>query len=64
MSRKVNRAVGGALCCLAGVLMLGATAANAGDARRSGSEFMSASTQAMQRDDTLNPAMLLSLIHI
>ncbi|USX20610.1 sulfur oxidation c-type cytochrome SoxA [Oxalobacteraceae bacterium OTU3REALA1] len=58
MSRKVNRAVGGALCCLAGVLMLGATAANTWDARRSGSEFMSASTQAMQRDDTLNPAML------
>ena len=45
-----------ALCCLAGVLMLGA--AGAEDARRSGSEFMSASTQAMQRDDTLNPAML------
>jgi sulfur-oxidizing protein SoxA len=33
-----------------------ATAAD--DARRSGSEFMSASTQAMQRDDTLNPGML------
>ena len=45
-----------ALCCLAGVLMLGA--AGAEDARRSGSEFMSASTQAMQRDDTINPAML------
>lgn len=45
-----------ALCCLAGVLMLGT--AGAEDARRSGSEFMSASTQAMQRDDTLNPAML------
>ncbi|NGZ83068.1 sulfur oxidation c-type cytochrome SoxA [Duganella sp. SAP-35] len=28
------------------------------DQRRSGSEFMSASTQAMQRDDTLNPGML------
>ena len=28
------------------------------DERRSGSEFMSASTQAMQRDDTLNPGML------
>ena len=45
-----------ALCCLTGVLMLGA--AGAEDARRSGSEFMGASTQAMQRDDTLNPAML------
>lgn len=28
------------------------------DARKSGAEFMSASTQAMQRDDTQNPAML------
>jgi len=28
------------------------------DDRRSGAEFMSASTQAMQRDDSLNPAML------
>ena len=52
----MNRRLGGALCCLAGALMLGATSAE--DARRSGSEFMSASTQAMQRDDTLNPAML------
>jgi sulfur-oxidizing protein SoxA len=55
----MSRRLGGVLCCLAGVLMLGAAAAaNADDARRSGSEFMSASTQAMQRDDTLNPAML------
>jgi len=52
----MSRTLGGALCCLAGLLMLGATSAK--DARRSGSEFMSASTQAMQRDDTLNPAML------
>lgn len=52
----MNRRLGGAACCLAGVLMLGAT--NAQDTRRSGIEFMSASTQAMQRDDTLNPAML------
>lgn len=29
-----------------------------GDSRRSGAEFMGASTQAMQRDDALNPAML------
>lgn len=35
-----------------------AIAAAADDGRRSGSAFMSASTQAMQRDDTLNPAML------
>ena len=28
------------------------------DLRRSGAEFMSASTQAMQRDDSLNPGML------
>lgn len=55
----MSRRLGGVLCCLAGALVLGATAAtNADDARRSGSEFMSASTQAMQRDDTLNPAML------
>jgi sulfur-oxidizing protein SoxA len=33
-------------------------ASAADEARRSGSEFMSASTQAMQRDDTLNPGML------
>lgn len=32
--------------------------ANAADLRRSGAEFMSAPTQAMQRDDTQNPAML------
>ncbi|MDP3170821.1 MAG: sulfur oxidation c-type cytochrome SoxA [Polaromonas sp.] len=29
-----------------------------GDSRRSGFEFMGRSTQAMQKDDTLNPAML------
>jgi L-cysteine S-thiosulfotransferase len=29
-----------------------------GDSRRSGFEFMGASTQTMQRDDSLNPAML------
>jgi L-cysteine S-thiosulfotransferase len=32
--------------------------APAGDGRRSGFEFMGASTQAMQRDDSLNPGML------
>ena len=35
-----------------------ARTAGSGDARRSGSAFTSASTQAMQRDDTLNPGML------
>ena len=30
----------------------------AGDARKSGADFMGASTQAMQRDDSQNPAML------
>lgn len=34
------------------------SAAPPGDVRRSGFEFMGASTQAMQRDDTLNPGML------
>jgi sulfur-oxidizing protein SoxA len=41
----------------AALLMLVCAAAVA-DERHSGSEFMSASTQAMQRDDTLNPGML------
>lgn len=62
----MSRKLGVALCCLAGVLMPRASAstsvsdatATAGDTRRSGSEYMGASTQAMQRDDTLNPAML------
>jgi sulfur-oxidizing protein SoxA len=35
-----------------------AVAVAVADERRAGSEFMSASTQAMQRDDTLNPGML------
>jgi sulfur-oxidizing protein SoxA len=35
-----------------------ALAATPPDTRKSGAEFMSASTQAMQRDDTQNPAML------
>lgn len=37
---------------------LAATAAAAQDARRSGADDMSPATQAMQRDDTQNPAML------
>lgn len=41
------------------IAMLAMTAALAGgDERKSGADFMSASTQAMQRDDTQNPAML------
>ncbi|GJI92787.1 MULTISPECIES: sulfur oxidation c-type cytochrome SoxA [Duganella] len=43
---------------LAALLLIFCIPATADDARRSGSEFMSASTQAMQRDDTLNPGML------
>jgi sulfur-oxidizing protein SoxA len=43
---------------LAALLLIFCLPAAADDARRSGSEFMSASTQAMQRDDTLNPGML------
>jgi sulfur-oxidizing protein SoxA len=39
------------------LLALGA-AQGSGDERKSGAEFMSPSTQAMQRDDTLNPGML------
>jgi len=34
------------------------TAAHAADARKSGFEFMQPSTQALQKDDTQNPAML------
>jgi sulfur-oxidizing protein SoxA len=44
-------------CVAFAALVLMCCAANADD-RRSGTEFMSASTQAMQRDDTLNPGML------
>lgn len=41
------------------VLALAAAGANAGDdARRSGFDFMSPATQAMQRDDMQNPGML------
>ena len=43
---------------LALVAMHGIGAEPQPDARRSGFEFMSPATQAMQRDDTLNPAML------
>lgn len=42
---------------LAALLMIAASAL-AADERRSGAEFMSAATQAMQRDDAQNPAML------
>jgi sulfur-oxidizing protein SoxA len=40
------------------ILPLCAAPVHAGDTRKSGAEFMSPSTQAMQRDDTQNPAML------
>ena len=40
------------------VWVVSASAQPPGDGRRSGFEFMGASTQAMQRDDALNPAML------
>lgn len=42
---------------LAALLMIAASVL-AADERRSGAEFMSAATQAMQRDDAQNPAML------
>jgi sulfur-oxidizing protein SoxA len=45
----VALAIGGALAVVTGAEP---------DQRRSGSEFMGASTQAMQRDDMLNPGML------
>jgi len=40
------------------MLLLAACAAPGSDTRRSGFEFMSPSTQALQRDDSQNPAML------
>ncbi|MDB5917223.1 MAG: SoxAX cytochrome complex subunit [Massilia sp.] len=40
------------------VFLLCAASVHAGDTRKSGFDFMSASTQAMQRDDSQNPAML------
>ena len=46
------------LLSLAAALLLGCAAAPVRDARRSGFEDMGASTQAMQRDDAMNPAML------
>jgi L-cysteine S-thiosulfotransferase len=42
----------------AAVIVLAAAAAAADDARRSGFDFMSPSSQAMQRDDMQNPGML------
>ena len=38
--------------------LITAGVASAGETRRSGADFMGASTQAMQRDDSQNPAML------
>lgn len=43
---------------LVAALLLGCAAAPVHDARRSGFADMGASTQAMQRDDAMNPAML------
>jgi L-cysteine S-thiosulfotransferase len=43
---------------LAALCITGATVQAQTDTRRSGFEFMSPATQAMQRDDTLNPGML------
>ena len=39
-------------------VLTGSPAASAADQRRSGFEFMGPSTQAMQKDDSLNPGML------
>lgn len=47
-----------ALALVAAVAVPAALALASGDERKSGAEFMSVSTQAMQRDDTLNPGML------
>jgi sulfur-oxidizing protein SoxA len=44
--------------CLAGLLLPAASAFAQSDGRRSGFDFMSRETQAMQKDDTSNPAML------
>jgi sulfur-oxidizing protein SoxA len=44
--------------CLASVLLPAAGAFAQSDGRRSGFDFMSRETQAMQKDDTSNPAML------
>ena len=44
------------LCVAIG--MMAAAVATGADQRKSGAEFMGASTQAMQRDDTQNPGML------
>lgn len=56
MSRP-TAAVAAAIACLA-VSAAFAAAPGPSDARLAGSAFMSAATQAMQRDDSLNPAML------
>ncbi|MES2901989.1 MAG: sulfur oxidation c-type cytochrome SoxA [Pseudomonadota bacterium] len=40
------------------ILMLAAASLGAADKRKSGAEFMSESTRAMQRDDSQNPGML------
>ena len=52
----MKRVAGAAAAVFA--LALGAGPVQADDARRSGATFMSPSLQAMQRDDSANPAML------
>lgn len=57
--RRAARPVGAlGLCLLLLLLLVACAAAPPPDTRRSGFDAMGASTQAMQRDDTLNPGML------
>ena len=51
-----KRALTGLICLLA--IAANAQTTTRQDTRKSGFEFMGASTQAMQKDDTLNPGML------
>jgi len=52
------RTLPGLICLLALALVANAQTTTHQDARKSGFEFMGPSTQAMQKDDTLNPGML------
>lgn len=54
----MKRAAAAAVAIAAAAAAIAAAAASPPDTRKSGAEFMGASTQAMQRDDTQNPAML------
>ena len=53
---RVRGMLAAAICALSTVALAGS--ATVPDTRKSGAEFMSAATRAMQRDDTQNPAML------